>query len=241
MPIKVFEPFTRLDASDVNDFLVNKGGFEFFETITFTSSGTFTKADYPDMRAIRIKVQGAGAGGAGAGATGSGQGSCGSGGGGGVYAESFITDLTSLTEDVSVTIGAGGAGGVGTGSGSDGGESSFGSLVVAPGGTGGSSRAASAFPVLIVGGDLKTGGTGQIIRQGEPGGTGIVVKQGQADGGAGANSLLGVGARGATSGNAGSNGEGFGSGGSGAANSASVAARDGGNGAAGIVIVEVFV
>lgn len=239
MPRKEFESFTRLDAADVNEFLVNNG-YQYLETVTFTSSGTFSKASYPLARALRVRVQGGGGGGAGCGATGAGEGSVGSGGGGGAYAESFITDLASVSSSISVTRGAGGAGGVGNAGGAAGGQSSFGSLVVAPGSGVSSSRAASTFPVLIVGANATSGGTGQIRIPGGAGGTGIMAKAGQGDGGAGGDSVFGAGARGAPSGNAGENGEGFGGGGSGAANSASSAAKNGGAGSNGIVIVEVF-
>jgi len=239
MPRKEFESFTRLDAADVNEFLVNNG-YQYLQTVTFTSSGTFSKATYPDARAFRVRVQGAGGGGAGSGITGAGQASVGSGGGAGVYAESFITDIASLAASVTVTIGAGGLRGAGASNGAAGGQSSFGSLVVAPGAGNSSNRTASAPPVLIVGANATGGGTGDLLIPGEAGGTGIVAKEGQGDGGAGGNSVFGAGARGAPTGSDGVDGLGFGSGGSGSANGASTSAKNGGNGADGIVIVEVF-
>jgi hypothetical protein len=243
MPRKTFLDGDPLPASDVNTYLVNNG-YQILDTFYYDASGSFVKSAilglFPELRAIKVKVQGAGGGGAGCGITGAGQGSVGSGGGGGVYAESFITDIAGLAASTAITIGAGGLRGGGAAGGAAGGESSFGSLVVAPGGGNSSSRTASAFPVLIVGANAIEGGTGDLRIPGEAGGTGIVVKEGQGDGGAGGNSVFGAGGRGAPSGSAGVNGEGYGSGGSGAANSASSAAKNGGNGASGIVIVELY-
>jgi hypothetical protein len=113
MPRKEFESFTRLDASDVNTYLMDQsvmtfGGtaargsaiptpvegmvayledsntieaynstawvtvanagtasYNLVQTLYYTSSGTFTKASYPWLRAIKVKVQGAGGGGGG--------------------------------------------------------------------------------------------------------------------------------------------------------------------------------
>jgi hypothetical protein len=242
MPIKVFEPFTRLDASDVNEFLVNKGGYEFSETLYRTTSGSFIKADYPDVRAIMVKVQGGGAGGGGAGATTAGSASVGAGGGGGVYAEKFFEDVSTLAGTVTITIGAGGAGGTAATSGNAGGESSFGTAVVADGGTGGGSRANTLIPALITSAVSVESGTGDFVRPGEVGGVGIFAKVAQAGAGHGGNSLFGAGGRGAAANNAGANGTGYGSGGGGSAagGSSTEIARNGGAGAAGIVIIELY-
>jgi hypothetical protein len=78
--------------------------FAFVETVYFTSNGTFTKADYPWLRAIRVKCQGGGGGGGRAVATSSSTVSAGDGGGGGGYAESFITNIASLDASVTVTL-----------------------------------------------------------------------------------------------------------------------------------------
>jgi hypothetical protein len=40
-------------------------GFRFKEAVYFTSNGTFTKADYPWLRAIRVRLVGGGGGGGG--------------------------------------------------------------------------------------------------------------------------------------------------------------------------------
>jgi hypothetical protein len=101
-----FEPVDVFGAA-VNGTAV----YRFVTTVYFTSSGTFTKADYPWLRAIRVKCQGGGGGGGGAATTGVGQQAISSGGAGGAYAESFITNIAGLDASVTVTRGAGGTGG----------------------------------------------------------------------------------------------------------------------------------
>jgi hypothetical protein len=157
---KIFNPGEILTASDVNEHLLN-GGYQFRETVYFTSSGTFVKADYPWLRAIRVKVQGGGGGGGGSASTGASQVAFASAGGGGGYAEKFITDIAGLAASVTVTRGAGGAGGaVGNNNGSAGGSSTaFG--LTANGGSGGNGAAAGAYAdttFLAVGGGGASGG-----------------------------------------------------------------------------------
>jgi hypothetical protein len=55
-------------------------GYRYVQSIYYTSNGTFVKATYPWLRAVRVRVQGAGGGGGGAwGGSGSAIGSGGSG------------------------------------------------------------------------------------------------------------------------------------------------------------------
>jgi hypothetical protein len=234
------------DTADTIDAL--RTGYVFVETVYFTSSGTFTKATYPWLRAIRVKVVGGGGGGGGAGVTGASQTAAGAGGGGGAYAESFITDITSLGASETITVGAGGTGGS-SADGSNGGTSSFGSLVIAANGSGGSRIGATNVSIGNVfrpgglggnpsscTGDLKLGGTagGAAI-------TGTLASQQHAGNGGG--SILGGGAQGlATNGSQdGQTGYDFGGGGSGGGNIQNGAtARDGGNGGPGVVIVELY-
>ena len=205
-------------------------------TDIFTSSGTFTKADYPWLRAIKVRVQGAGGGGGGVGGVAN---SGGAGGGGGGYAEVFITDIAGLSASITVTRGAGGAGGIGDANGSDGGSSSFGSLATGNGGSfglsGGTSTASPA------GGNGGSGtASGGIVFAGSGGAAGAkTIPQS----GSGGSSHLGGGGRSAWRGGSGSsggeNGAAYGGGGAGAR--ASTTATDtGGTGANGIVIVELY-
>jgi hypothetical protein len=139
-------------------------GYTLSETVYFTASGTFTKATYPWLRAIRVRCQGGGGGGAGAGVTFA-EVAAGRGGGGGVYAESFITDIAGLASSVTVTVGAAGAGGAtGTNAGTAGGTSSFGALVSAPGGNAGSTSDFGSVSIWNAGvNSPTTGGTGDLL------------------------------------------------------------------------------
>jgi hypothetical protein len=205
------------DAPDVPS-----NAYFFVETVYFTSSGTFSKATYPWLRAIRVKCQGGG----GAGGALTNNTSGGGGGAGGTYAESFITDIAGLAASVTVTVGAGGSG-VTSAAGNSGASSSFGALV--SGGGGGGSFADGGVP---------TGGTGDVVHVGSGGDGGApgVVKPGS-----GGSSHLGGGAWSWSQFAQNQNGiAGFvyGGGGSGAVRSS--AAVTGGAGANGIVIVELY-
>jgi hypothetical protein len=214
--------------------------YRFVETVYFTSSGTFTKASYPWLRAIKVIVIGAGGAGGGAAATGGTQCSTGSGGGGGGYSETTIFDIAGLASSVTVTRGAGGAG-VSGGTGNAGGQSSFGALVVANGGGGGGVRGATTANAKIrgaAGGAAGSGGT--LVAGGNPGGPADAEVGAFGFGGAGGGSIFGGGGRSPDVNNAGEAGSNFGGGGSGACNLASQSARTGGAGGNGIVIVELY-
>jgi hypothetical protein len=232
---------------DGNDW-VNVDGYLFVETVYFTSSGTFAKATYPWLRAIRVKCQAGGGGGGGVGSVGGGSAGTGRSGGGGGYAESFITDIAGLDASVTVTRGSGGAGGAaGFNNGNTGGSSSFGS------GTAYEVSSTGGGPGLTIGGLLS--------RDGAPGGSGDagdILIFGDAAGnyhglqsdpvvsntaggsvlGAVRGGALATGSGGST---AGATGRLYGGGGSGAAACQNnVTSRTGGDGADGIVIVELY-
>jgi hypothetical protein len=216
-------------AIGVNDYLT--GGYLYTGQVRFTSSGSFVKADYPGLRAIRVRVVGGGGGGGGGDGT-SPRG--GGGGGGGGYAEAFITDIASLDASVTVTRGAGGAGGADTGlastAGTNGDTSSFGALVVATGGLGASNDGASGGAGTA--GDYLVGGGG-----GGSGGFDVNLMTGT-----GGSSVLGGGGVGLSPfpGNTGgATGRQFGGGGGGARRFN--AGRAGGAGQNGIVICDLFV
>jgi hypothetical protein len=213
-----------LAAADINEYLVNEG-YQLVETLYFTSNGTFTKATYPWLRAIKVKVQGGGAGGAGAATTDN----TGCGGSAGGYAESFITDIAGLDASIAVTRGGLGAGGAaGANNGNAGGTSSFGSLVVATGG--------EASVTSFIAGNAGVGTAGDLLITGGAGIGGAALRLGSSNGGS---SMLGGGAKGLLN-NQGANAAvtAYGAGGSGG--SAGTTARSGGTGAAGIVIVELY-
>jgi hypothetical protein len=225
-------------------------GYTYVQTLYFTSSGSFSKATYPWLRAIKVKTVGGGGGGAGCATTGAGQVAVGGAGGGAATAESFITDIASLAATVTVTVGAGGSGGIGSANGNDGGESSFGDglayEVSALGGNSGSLFAAGSVPRQTGNSGLnQSTGVGELVL---PGSTGIprslindnATLVARVNGGS---SSIGFGSGGSvsSSGADGGNGSNYGAGGTGGFNSQNQGtARDGGNGSNGIVIIELY-
>lgn len=225
-------------SSDLSTGLATKrdvtDGYVYMQTIYYTSSGTFSKGDYPWLRAIKVVCQGAGGGGCGR-TSGS---NTAPGGGGGMYAESFITDISSLPSSVTVTVGAGGSGGLTSGAnsggitaGTNGGNSSFGDSPTVVRGAGGYSggyydgsfgRATDSIGDLIIHG----------------GGTDASYVGTQANGQSGGGSFMAPRSRGHQAGSGtptGSSGKNYGGGGAGAP-----AIKPGGVGGSGIVIVELY-
>ena len=240
----------------------SRRGYQWGGNVRFTSSGAFVKANYPGVRAVRVKIQGGGGGGGGSrstlgGAT-TGQASSSGGGGGGCYVEAVIL-ASSLASSVAVTVGGGGTSPAG-GPGNTGGASSFGSFVSAPGGSGGFDRQESTGHAASTGGAMSedasiTGhvtGTELVVRGGAGGGGysfgNSVVSGATLDKGAyghGGSSHLGGTGRGARGpSTAATPGQPYGGGGSGNVsgwtNDAGEPAKSGGAGAAGIVIVELL-
>lgn len=219
-------------------------GYRFVGEVRFESSGTFRKADYPGLRAIRPRVQGAGGAGGGAQTSAvTSASSKGGGGGAGAYAESFIDDIESLDDEITVTVGAGGTG-VSASTGNTGGGSSFGDLVACGGGAGGGTVVHTSVGIGAIGGTGGIATAGDLRIQGGDGVNGWGMNA-RAIGGGGGSSVLGFGGRGAVLGSdpqvvAGIAGRGYGGGGGGAANSGTASAGTGGAGAPGIVIVELY-
>lgn len=204
-----------------------------YDTEVFTASGTFTKATYPWARAIRVRVVGGGGGGEGSTVNDSG----GPGGGSGGYAESRIL-VSALGATETVTVGSGGVGN--TGAGADGGNSSFGAHAVAGGGNGGGNAVADR------GGDGGNATTGDIQMDGNPGGncgaSATYTTAGIYPGGHGGGSAFGGGGIGSAARLANANG-GDGktnTGGGGGGGYRRTADVSGGDGADGIVIVEIY-
>jgi hypothetical protein len=217
-------------------------GYRYLTTLYYTSTGTFTKASYPNIRAIVVKCQGAGGGGGGTTATTSGQFAAGAGGGGGAYSEKLITDIVGLASSVTVTVGTGSSG-VSTGTATQGGSSSFGSLASAVGGYGGQTQGAQTFWITTGPGNGGDSGVGDLVIQGAGGESGNPVNTNGGYGGRGGDSQLGTGARSSLawqSASNGFNGNLYGGGGGGAAATQNSSLRTGGNGASGIVIVELY-
>jgi len=227
---KTFNPGEILTAPDVNNFLLNQG-YQYRDTIYYTSSGTFVKADYPWLKAIRVTAVGGGAGGSGSGTDAR---TADSGGGGGTGQSFILASALAASEDVE--RGAGGAGGVaGDNAGAAGVNSSFavGKAYQVVGNGGGNGFAAGA------GGDGGAGIGDTVIR----GGGGQARKVGNNNGGStqgGSSSRAGQTKELFTNVNrTGEPGQLFGAGGGGG-HRVSTTSVAGGAGANGIVIVDLF-
>lgn len=222
------------DGTDVKSVLGSR-----MITKVFESSGTYTKS--PGLKFAVIEVVGAGGGGGGCVQSSAGETSAGAGAGGGGYRKQRI-DASDIGSSETVTIGAGGSGGAaGNNNGTDGGDSSFGSLVTAEGGElgtghGGSTAGRGSGGRGGGGGSSSTAGTEIVSVNGQTGGVGFAVSNG-AFGAHGGSTSYSLGAPGNVDSGDGNNGRPLGGGGSGGTDYDSSSARAGGDGADGRVIV----
>lgn len=216
------------------------------QILVFTANGTFLKASYPWLSAVRYRVVGGGGGAGGCPATGASQSSSGNSGGGGGYAEGLVP-VASLATSVTVTVGAAGAAGASGAAAGNGGDSSFGPHGVATGGAGGGICAAVTTGPTPVGATIRgasgVGTVGDLLLRGEvqqygvspASGALMLIAPGAGSGcGMGPGGVIGFAALGAAP------SSGYGGGGGGSTNGASTAARAGVAGAAGVVIVELY-
>lgn len=205
---------------------------------TITSSGTYTPTS--GTKNCLVEVQGAGGGGGGSGSTTSTGVSLGAGGGSGAYAKGYypVASLTGQT----MTIGTGGAGGNLTPTaGGAGGATSFGSLIVCSGGTGGiGTNTNPPFSCFPGAGGAATGGN-IVSTSGDPGVGATAAAINAFIGGKGGTSPLGTGGLGRTTTGSGFTGAGYGSGGSGSVTGVNTTAPtpsiNGGSGAPGVIII----
>ncbi|HBZ2140581.1 TPA: phage tail protein, partial [Klebsiella pneumoniae] len=182
-----------------------------------TSSGMFTKSS--GAKKWRIRVLGAGAGSSAAPATGNGEVSISNGGGAGAYAEG-IYDVSELTSAM-VTIGTGGVGGTAASPyGGDGGTTSVGTLISAPGGKAGLPAGPAIPPFQPVANTNSNSPTGWNIigTSGSGSEAAVAVSTSYAAGSRGANSQLGVGGSVPAINTPANTGGGYGSGASGCSN-----------------------
>ena len=216
---------------------------------TFSTPGTYTWTCPPNVTTIQVEAWGGGGAGGGTGTLGVVK--TGGGGGGGAYAKtSSVTVVPG--NNYTIIVGAGGTG-VSAANGNAGGNSSFGSLVIAAGGNGGT------FTNTATGGPGGSGGaiassTGTTIYRGGNGATGTGTTTGSGAGGSGGGTAAnggdasgitagtvtggGSGASGKASNGDGNSGSAPGGGGSGSyGSSGSTTARLGGAGGAGRVIL----
>ena len=218
--------------------------YRFNRRIAYSTSSTFNKASYPNLRAVRVHVVGGGGGGGGVEATAALEGAASSGGGAGCYAMKLVTDIAGLAASETLTVGSSGPGGLVGGDGGTGGTTialgisasgglgSLGDLatpgdyLVSLGALGGSTFTGS--PDFARSGDNSQVTTGQTQRS--AGGTGAPSEYGR--GGLGGNAVTAAGGNG--------NGGYRGGGGGGAANSPSQTAKTGGSGGSGYIVLELF-
>jgi hypothetical protein len=215
----------------------------FSEAVKYTSSGTWTKADYSGLYGVIVELWGGG--GSGGGVTGaSGQAAAAGGATGGGYScKLILADDLGTTE--TVTIGAGGAApSAGNNNGNAGGTTSFGSHCSATGGSPSNGQGSNATVPRLGSMGGNTGGVGSggdINLRGEAGDYGLILATTIAVSGKG-----GSAPRGGTGGAArntdanGNAGNIPGGGGSGAASSSNANNRAGGAGARGECVVWIL-
>lgn len=233
---------TYFNVDDTGQLTIKPGslGYQTSLSVSYLAPLNFQIADYPGAAWVFVECIGGGGGGAGAqdtsGSTGIAQG----GGSGGTYAASWL-DAASLPPIVPVTGGNGGTGGVFNAAGANGQQSSFGSLVIAPGGLGAPVQMIASATSGIGKGALSPAlGTGQIRRQGQPGGTAVMVTAFHKTGGdGGASGWPGAGGKGGANNQDGTSGQTFAGGGGGGA-AAFNSSNSGGSGGPGIVRISVF-
>ncbi|HBS4472038.1 TPA: hypothetical protein MAH63_000330 [Klebsiella pneumoniae] len=202
-----------------------------------TSSALITKS--AGAKKWRIRALGAGAGSSAAPATDAGQVSISNGGGAGAYAEG-IYDVSALSS-ATVTIGSGGVGGTAISPyGGDGGTTSVGTLISAPGGKAGLPAGPAIPPFQPVANTNSNSPTGWNIigTSGSGSEAAVAVSTSYAAGSRGANSQLGVGGSVPAINMPANTGGGYGSGASGCSNGVSQSLKPGASGRDGVVIIE---
>lgn len=204
-----------------------------------TSSALITKS--AGAKKWRIRALGAGAGSSAAPATDAGQVSISNGGGAGAYAEG-IYDVSALSS-ATVTIGSGGVGGTAISpNGGDGGTTSVGTLISAPGGKAGLPAGPANPPFQPVANTNSNSPTGWNIigTSGSGSEAAVAASTSYAAGSRGANSQLGVGGSVPAINTPANTGGGYGSGASGCSNGVSQPLNPGASGRDGVVIIEEY-
>lgn len=200
---------------------------------TFSTNGTFVYTPTPGTKSVIVEVQGGGGGGGSSLTTIANRASAGPGGGAGGYAKSRL--MTGFS-GVSVTVGVGGA------AGSSGGNSSFGALITANGGSGAPAGPVySAFPIQDIGSDGGSATGGNMLNvTGDSGGSMmLLLGSGNGISGKGGGSKFASPTRSVADSQAGVAGQ-YGSGGSGAISQNGASGFTGGSGGNGIVVIHEY-
>lgn len=229
---QIFESITAASAASIISVSVTAR--------VFSSAGTTIYSKPSGLKYAAVEVLGAGGAGGGAVSTTGAQSSTGAGGGGAGYAYRILT-AASIAASETLTIGAAGTGSAGA-TGGNGGNSSFGILAIASGGLGGAASAVSTGGPSVATGGAAGGATGGDVNiTGQTGSDGQAVFNAgvtiSGQGGGSIKGLPGSPAYSVTTGNVGRSATGYGAGGAGALNQSSQAARAGGNGSGGVIIV----
>jgi hypothetical protein len=199
--------------------------------------GTYTYTPTPGTASVIVELVGGGGGGGGCAAAGAGRAAAGGGGGAGAFARArFTQDFAGVT----ITVGAGGPISAAGGAGNDGEPSSFGSLVSAPGGLGGTLGDAVTPPSITWGSNVSPtpSGANLVSAGGTGGAAGLVLGTNSVKGGAGGPSAYGGNSGGSLPGNgSGTASNSYGGGGGGGSSFTGGPARSGGGGNGGLVLV----
>lgn len=235
-----------LYGTGTNDFAAVKipkpAGFT-INIVTITTSQVYNRP--ANLLFAIVELVAGGAGGGGTYSSAATVSTAGGGGGSGGYSRRKLT-AAQIGASQTITIGAFGVGGAaGDNPGANGGDTSFGSLVIAKGGLGGGAGWTTTFWHGGAGGSI-TGALGDIVAAGDPGGNGAWHNGGNTlfASGQGGSSFFGGGAvpafaagANANNGNAASN---YGSGGSGAVINLAIGSLAGGNGSPGAAVITEY-
>jgi hypothetical protein len=232
---------SQFSVSGTGELTINPGVLGIQQMLSYTAPGSFsfTKASYPGLARVLVRVQAAGGGSAGSTSALS-QTIAREGGSGGGYSESII-QASSLGATETITVGAGGvAGAAANGNGGDGGGSSFGGFVIAAGGLGGQALMTSGTTLAgVPGRPGALAGTGQIAIGGGASGVATRFDAFNSFSGFGGQSHLGNGGFGRTNQGPGTVPNGYG-GGAGGSNSAGGAAVGGAGGDGAVFVTLIF-
>lgn len=206
---------------------------------TFLTPGSTAYTPTPGMTYCVVQVLGGGGGGGGCAISGAGNVTAGGPGGAGAYSEGFYPAATIGTSQT-VVVGAGGTAGATTPSaGGNGGASAFGTLLTAPGGTGGADGVASNTYYVIGGGAGGVAGVGGYLNSPGQSGSYSFGFYPVAVSGVPGSTPYGSGSQ--TSTGSAAAGSGYGAGGGAGSDNNAGAARSGAAGRGGFVIVTEYI